>query len=214
MGGVSRRIQPSIPMNICDYLFYPCHPWPVFSEFSFRDFAPDESAREKRADYSPALIRACAAEGVGFIARMNPTTSAHGSTRTANADYTVVDRSPLTLAVGDTVTLGREDKAWEGWVWATTAEGRGTYLPVSFLEEIAEGQARLKEDFAAIDLSVRKGDAVSCLREVSGWFWCRDAAGREGWLPDYVLGSGGSAQQLLEILSHAPRIEPEPHDKL
>lgn len=27
-------------------------------------------------------------------------------------------------------------------------------------------------------------------------------------------GSRGSAQQLLEILSLAPRIEPEPHDKL
>lgn len=121
---------------------------------------------------------------------MNAFPSVNAPTRVANADYTVVDRTPLTLAAGETVSLGNEDKAWEGWVWATTAEGRGTYLPVSFLEETAPGQARLKEPFAAIDLSVKKGDPVTCLRELSGWFWCRDAAGNEGWLPDYVLAAG------------------------
>ncbi|MES2708794.1 MAG: SH3 domain-containing protein [Verrucomicrobiota bacterium] len=120
---------------------------------------------------------------------MNPSISVNVPARVANADYTVVDRSPLTLVAGDTVTLGREDRAWEGWVWATTEEGRGTYLPVNFLEETGDGQARLREPFAALDLSVRKGDAVTCLREVSGWFWCRDAAGLEGWLPDYVLAT-------------------------
>lgn len=141
------------------------------------------------------LLRACAGKGAGFSARiMNASLSANAPTRVANADYTVVDRTPLTLAAGEKVTLGNADKAWEGWVWATTSEGRGTYLPVSFLEETetenSPGQAQLKEPFAAIDLSVKKGDTVTCLREVSGWFWCRDTSGAEGWLPDYVLAAG------------------------
>ncbi|MDB6133357.1 MAG: Variant protein [Verrucomicrobiales bacterium] len=118
---------------------------------------------------------------------MNSSPSADAPTHVANADYTVVDRSPLTLAAGETVTLGNEDKAWEGWVWAVTAEGRGTYLPVSFLEKTGEERARLREPFAAVDLSVKKGDPIVSLRGVSGWFWCRDAKGSEGWLPDYVM---------------------------
>lgn len=118
---------------------------------------------------------------------MKPFPSSEAPTRIANADYTVVDRSPLTLNSGDEVHLGKEDHAWEGWIWAVTAEGRGTYLPVSFLEKSGENLARLTETFAAIDLSVRKGTSVICLREVSGWFWCRDGDGIEGWLPDYVL---------------------------
>lgn len=113
--------------------------------------------------------------------------SSNAPTRIANADYTVVDRSPLTLHTGEEVKLGKEDRAWEGWVWAVTDEGRGTYLPVSFLEKSGENGARLTESFAAIDLSVRKGAKVVCLREVSGWLWCRDGDGLEGWLPDYVL---------------------------
>lgn len=107
--------------------------------------------------------------------------------RISNADYTVVDRSPVCLKAGETVELGGEDKAWAGWVWAANAEGRGTYVPVSSLERLEEGRARVTEEFQAVDLCVKKGEKVTALREVCGWFWCRNAAGQEGWVPDYVL---------------------------
>ena len=45
----------------------------------------------------------------------------------SNADYTVVDRSPVCLKVGETVDMGMEDKVWAGWVWASNQEGWGTY---------------------------------------------------------------------------------------
>ena len=48
-------------------------------------------------------------------------------------------------------------------------------------------QATVVEEFQAVDLSLKKGEAVTALREVCGWFWCRNAAGAEGWVPDYVL---------------------------
>ena len=34
--------------------------------------------------------------------------------KTSNADYTVVDRSPVCLKVGEIVDLGMEDKVWAG----------------------------------------------------------------------------------------------------
>ena len=107
--------------------------------------------------------------------------------KTSNADYTVVDRSPVCLKVGEIVDLGMEDKVWAGWVWASNQEGRGTYVPVTSLERVGEEQAKVVEEFQAVDLSLKKGEEVTALREVCGWFWCRNAAGAEGWVPDYVL---------------------------
>lgn len=107
--------------------------------------------------------------------------------RVSNADYTVVDRSPVCLKVGETVELGMEDKVWSGWVWAANEEGRGTYVPVTSLERTGDDRALVVEEFQAVDLSLKKGEEVTALREVCGWFWCRNAVGAEGWVPDYVL---------------------------
>jgi hypothetical protein len=107
-------------------------------------------------------------------------------TYTANTNYTVLDRSPLTISTGDTVTVGPRDKSWEGWIWVSTEDGRGSYVPEEILE-IAGASAVVKTSFSARDLSVQQGEKVTALREVKGWLWCRNAAGSEGWLPEFVL---------------------------
>lgn len=118
---------------------------------------------------------------------MSETSDFKKQRRVSNADYTVVDRSPVCLKAGELVELGNEDKVWTGWVWVSNAEGRGTYVPVSSLERISEGEAKVVVEFQAVDLSLEKGEEVTALREVCGWFWCRNASGDEGWVPDYVL---------------------------
>ncbi len=105
----------------------------------------------------------------------------------ANADYTVVDRSPLQLGAGDSVKLGPLDKAWPGWIWASDAEGRGTYVPQEAVVPSEDGMGRMTSDFNARDLSVKKHEVVRALREVGGWLWCQAGDGREGWLPAFVL---------------------------
>ena len=106
---------------------------------------------------------------------------------TANSDYTVVDRSPLQLVPGDVVTLGPEDQSWPGWVWVTSADRRGSYVPAEVVEARGDGTAVVRQPFSARDLSVKRGESVEALREVRGWLWCRNAAGEEGWLPEFVL---------------------------
>jgi hypothetical protein len=105
---------------------------------------------------------------------------------TANTNYTVVDRSPLHIEAGDNVTVGPRDKSWPGWIWVSTSEGRGSYVPADILE-IDGATARVRTAFSARDLTVKQGERVEALREVSGWLWCRNEAGVEGWLPEFVL---------------------------
>jgi uncharacterized protein YgiM (DUF1202 family) len=106
---------------------------------------------------------------------------------TANTDYTVIDRAPLTLAEGDKVRLGRPDSAWPGWIWVTAPDGRGSYVPEEILTRKRGATATVAQAFAARDLSVSKGERVTSLREVKGWHWCRKSSGEEGWLPEYLL---------------------------
>ncbi len=106
---------------------------------------------------------------------------------TANSDYEVVDRSPLRLEQGDTVKLGPKDASWPGWIWVSTDDGRGSFVPEEHLESTDKGFARVLTAFNARDLSITKGDTVTSLREVNGWLWCRNRLGEEGWLPSFVL---------------------------
>jgi hypothetical protein len=106
----------------------------------------------------------------------------------ANSDYEVVDRCPLELNPSDSVKIGPKDAAWPGWVWVNAADGRGSFVPESHLEVHADGQtATVLKAFNARDLSIKKSEIVTALREVNGWLWCANAAGQEGWLPTFVL---------------------------
>jgi len=105
----------------------------------------------------------------------------------ASADYAVIDRAPLALRIGQDVRVGRKDVDWPGWVWVTTEDGRGSYVPEDILIPVNADTARVQQAFQAHDLSVKKSDQVTSLREVKGWHWCQDAAGNEGWLPAYLL---------------------------
>lgn len=105
----------------------------------------------------------------------------------ANADYEVIDRTPLRLNAGDPVEPGPHDPAWPGWTAAATACGRRTYVPDDHLVRHNDGTWRLGADFDATDLSLARGQSVEALREVGGWFWCRAEDGREGWVPAYLL---------------------------
>lgn len=105
---------------------------------------------------------------------------------TANTDFTVLDRSPLSISAGDTVSVGPRDKSWEGWIWVSTADGRGSYVPEDILK-IEGATATVQTAFSARDLSVKRGESVTALREVKGWLWCRKQDGEEGWLPEFVL---------------------------
>jgi len=105
----------------------------------------------------------------------------------ANADYTVIDRSPIVLHKGEPVTIRTADKAWPGWISITTTNGRQAHVPENILDIRDKHTATLTTDFDSRDLSARNGETFTSLREVHGWHWCRNADSKEGWLPGYLL---------------------------
>jgi hypothetical protein len=106
---------------------------------------------------------------------------------TANADYEEKDRNPLTLVAGDEITVGPEDRAWPGWVWAQDNDGRSGYVPEEILEPMSEERFALMEDFDPTVLTIKRGDALESLKQIHGWHWCQNDAGQEGWVAGYLL---------------------------
>lgn len=89
----------------------------------------------------------------------------------------------LSMRAGDAVRVGRRDDTWAEWLWCTAADGRESWVPEAFLELRPGGtEAVACRDYDATELTVRPGELVEVLEEVSGWLLCR-RGGDQGWIP-------------------------------
>jgi hypothetical protein len=105
----------------------------------------------------------------------------------ANADYEERDTNPLHLAAGQEVTTGPADREWPGWIWVGDSSGRNGYVPTEILEPLGEDRWAATEDFDPTVLKVRRGDAITSLKQIHGWHWCQNEAGEQGWVAGYLL---------------------------
>jgi hypothetical protein len=89
---------------------------------------------------------------------------------------------PIAFAAGEALTLGERDQEWPDFVWATDPRGRSGWAPLAAID------ARLVpaiacESYSARELDADAGATLTLLRETGGWWWARNGAGAEGWLP-------------------------------
>ncbi|MDJ0962531.1 MAG: SH3 domain-containing protein [Acidimicrobiia bacterium] len=98
-------------------------------------------------------------------------------------DHVPPDRAPLRLDVGDQVIVGRRDTQWPAFVFVTAADGEG-WVPARYLSNDV-GSAITEVAYDTAELAVAAGDVVTVVErdEESGWWWCRNSAGTEGWIP-------------------------------
>jgi hypothetical protein len=106
--------------------------------------------------------------------------------RTAIDDWTASRDDPVVLAAGDRVTVGRRDDTWPQYRWCIAPDGREGWVPDDVLEEKPEGWAAALP-YSARELTVRTGEQVEAIRFMADWWWCRNTAGDEGWVPERVL---------------------------
>lgn len=101
--------------------------------------------------------------------------------------HEVPERPPIQLAVGEPVMVGEPDTEWPEFVFVTSATGSG-WVPARHLSAAA-GPAVVEIAYDTTELTVGADQQVTVVErdDTSGWWWCRDDAGSEGWVPMAVL---------------------------
>ena len=97
-------------------------------------------------------------------------------------DYDTPFPNPLVLRAGQEVAVGDRESEWPGWIWCTTSEGNSGWVPENYVTRQGE-TANLRRDYDATELSVRTGEELVVKVEESGWLWCENRPGQQGWVP-------------------------------
>ena len=81
--------------------------------------------------------------------------------------------------------MGVRDDEWPAFVLVTKPDGADGWVPSRFLELTGEGRATPVRAYDTTEIEVDPGVMLTVLEPDlgSGWLWCSDDAGREGWLP-------------------------------
>ena len=98
-------------------------------------------------------------------------------------DHRIPERAPLKLAVGERVTAGDRDTEWPEFVFVVGARGEG-WVPARHLSG-DHGEVMVLTEYDTTELSIDSGEEVDVIErdDSSGWWWCRNDAGEEGWVP-------------------------------
>lgn len=96
-------------------------------------------------------------------------------------------RAPLRVGVGDVVSVERRDSEWPAFGFVRTEAGEG-WVPLRHLSAAA-GTATVLTSYDTTELVVGEGEVLEVVArdDESGWLWCRDASGNEGWVPIRAL---------------------------
>ncbi|MEV5980988.1 SH3 domain-containing protein [Streptomyces sp. NPDC052114] len=102
---------------------------------------------------------------------------------TARSSHEIPAREPLRLAAGDRVEAGERSPDWPEFVFVTAAHGTG-WVPARHLSG-PSGSVRVEIPYDTTELPTAAGDTLEVVAEdrASGWLWCRNSDGREGWVP-------------------------------
>lgn len=105
------------------------------------------------------------------------------------ADHEVPTRDPLRIHPGEELEVGDRDSEWPAFVFVTGTNGTG-WVPARHLD-IQGTRAAVVTGYDTTELPATEGDVVEVLEgdPESGWAWCRDSSGREGWVPGRVLSA-------------------------
>lgn len=101
----------------------------------------------------------------------------------ARTAHEIPDRAPIQLVPGDAVEAGERDTEWPEFVFVTAPGGSG-WVPARHLSG-PSGPVMVTTAYDTTELPTQVGDVLDVLAEdlASGWLWCRDKNGREGWVP-------------------------------
>ena len=112
----------------------------------------------------------------------------------ATEAHVISERTPLSLASGDVVTVGRRDAEWPAFVFVTSVSGSG-WVPARHLSADA-GRAVVETPYNTTELATESGEILEVLvrDDQSGWLWCRSTDGHEGWVPNRTVEAAARSE--------------------
>lgn len=104
--------------------------------------------------------------------------------------HEIPKRQPIQITPGERVEVGDRDSDWPEFVFVKTRSGSG-WVPARHLSA-SQGPAIVLNAYDTTELRTVIGERLEVVGPdpVSGWTWCRNTAGEEGWVPDRTLGCG------------------------
>lgn len=97
-------------------------------------------------------------------------------------DYLSAYPDPIVLSTGDEVTIEDRESEWSGWLWCTTTNGKSGWAPADYVRRSGRNGTALRE-YNGTELTVSKGERLTIIDEVCGWYWCQTYDGQPGWVP-------------------------------
>jgi hypothetical protein len=94
--------------------------------------------------------------------------------------------TPLVLAAGDVVRVGRRSDEYPAWVWCENDNGAG-WVPEAYVD-VGLAVSTATRAYTSREIAVAKEDVVSVLERYGGWAFVRTVRGEEGWILERCLG--------------------------
>ena len=104
-------------------------------------------------------------------------------------DYQSSNPDPIKIQAAETFQVSEKTDAWDNnpnwmWVWCTDTRGKSAWVPKTIINMDKDGQTgTTNRPYDATELTVTTGDELSVAQEESGWLWCVDKRGEQGWVP-------------------------------
>jgi hypothetical protein len=98
-------------------------------------------------------------------------------------DYQAPYPDPIQVKMGEEVNVdpGKRTEI-AGWIWCTNRAGKDGWVPRKYIE-IEGNQGRMLQDYNAIELTIHVDDVLVVQKTESGFYWVRNQAGVQGWVP-------------------------------
>ncbi|MDQ6884452.1 MAG: SH3 domain-containing protein [Candidatus Dormibacteraeota bacterium] len=92
--------------------------------------------------------------------------------------------APIEVRPGDRVTVHERDDEWPAFVKVTTSTGDSGWVPSRHLAGTS-GDVEVIAPYNTQELAADPGEMLSVIErdDESGWHWCRNDRGHEGWIP-------------------------------
>ncbi len=91
---------------------------------------------------------------------------------------------PLVMRPGEALEIVETEtsKRWPAFVLVVNRAGGRGWVPERYLRRKGKAAVAIRA-YDTTTLNPSRGDVLTVLEEdrESGWFWCRDPTGREGW---------------------------------